>query len=392
MIQARKHSKAGMSMLAATLLLLGCNTALAQWGDTPPPAVSVMTVQQEAVPVVNELPGRIAATRISEVRARVSGILLERVFEQGALVKEGDVLYRIDPELFRVRVESADAALQKAEATLANARQQLTRQLTLRQRNIASGVEYDTAEVTVKQAEADVAAARAALKEAKINLGYTEVRAPISGVIGGALITEGALVTADGTQNLALIQQIDPVYADFTQPAAELLRLKRAVERGELNSPAPGQVEVELLFDDGSSYEHRGRLLFSSASVDTTTGQVTLRGEFPNPKGDLLPGLYVRVKVAQAVLGKAISVPQRAVTRSMEGVAQVMVVGDGDVVQPREVKLGRATGTSWIVESGLQAGDRVIVDGTMKAEPGAKVVPEPWQAPQQQTSTSLSNN
>lgn len=373
-------------LIAGSILLATGTTAHAQWGDAPPPTVGIVTVSEQPVPILNELPGRVAATRISEVRARVSGILLERVFEQGALVKEGDVLYRIDPELFAVRVESAQAALQRSEATLANARQQLKRQLTLRERNIASGIEYDTAEVAVKQAEADVAAAKAALKEASINLGYTEVRAPITGVIGAALVTEGALVVGDGTQNLALIQQIDPVYADFTQPAAELLKLKRAVEKGLLDSPAPGQVSVELVFDDGSVYEHKGRLLFSSASVDSTTGQVTLRGEFPNPKGDLLPGLYVRVRVEQAIMRNAIAVPQRAINRTNEGAAQVYVVGEGDIVEPRDVKLGRVSGGQWIVEDGLKSGERVIVDGVMKAQPGGKVVPEPLNGTEQQSS------
>lgn len=354
--------------------------AYAQWGDAPPPTVGVLTVTEQRVPILNELPGRIAATRVSEVRPRVSGILKERVFEQGALVKAGDVLYRIDPELFEVRVESAEAALQRAQATLANAQQQLKRQNTLRERNIASGVEFDTAEVAEKQAEADVASAKATLKEAKINLSYTEIRAPITGIIGGALITEGGLVTADGTQSLALIQQIDPVYADFTQPAAELLKLKRAVEQGALESPAPGQISVQLVFDDGTVYEHEGRLLFSSAGVDATTGQVTLRGEFPNPKGDLLPGLYVRVRVEQAVLGNAIVVPQRAINRTNEGAAQVFVVGEGDTVEARDVKLGRVTGGKWIVEEGLRPGDRIIVDGVMKARPGGKVTPQPLKA------------
>ncbi|KOF18510.1 RND transporter [Ensifer adhaerens] len=385
-MKLNKISNRSRACLAAGGIFLAANSVtFAQWGDDAAPAtVGVLTVAEQAVPVLNELPGRVAATRISEVRARVSGILLERVFEQGALVKEGDVLYRINPELFRVRVESAEAALQRAEATLANSRQQLKRQLTLRERNIASGVEYETAEVTVKQAEADVAASKAVLKEAKINLGYTEVRAPITGVIGGALITEGALVVADGTQNLALIQQIDPVYADFTQPAAELLKLKRAVEQGLLDSPAPGQISVQLVFDDGSVYGHEGRLLFSSAGVDATTGQVTLRGEFPNPKGDLLPGLYVRVRVEQAVRRNAIVVPQRAINRTMEGAAQVFVVGDGDTVEARDVKLGRVTSGNWIVEDGLKPGDRVIVDGVMKAQPGGKVTPEPLKVSDQQ--------
>ncbi|MFB9948459.1 efflux RND transporter periplasmic adaptor subunit [Rhizobium puerariae] len=367
-------------MLVASMLMMTGGPAFGQWGEMPPPAVSVLTLQERAVPVVSELPGRIAATRVSEVRARVSGILQERVFEQGALVKEGDVLYRIDPKLFRVRVASAEAALQKAKATRANAQQQLERQKTLRERNVASGIEYDTAAVTLAQAEADVAAAEAALDEAKINLDYTEVRAPITGIIGAALVTEGALVTADGTQNLALIQQIDPVYADFTQSSSQLLSLKRAVDEGKLESPAPGQARVELVFDDGSVYSQPGRLLFASAMVDATTGRVTLRAEFPNPKGDLLPGLYVRVRAEQAVRQGAIAIPQRAVVRSPDGKAQVYVVTKDATAELRKVELGEAIGNEWVVEAGLKNGEQVIVDGAQKAQPGGKVVPEPLAA------------
>lgn len=344
----------------------------------PPPAVGVLTLQERSVPVTSELPGRIAATRVSEVRPRVSGILQERVFEQGTLVRQGDVLYRIDPKLFRVRVASAEATLQRAKATRENAHQQFERRKALKERNFASDADYDSASAALAQAAADVAIAEAALDETKINLDYTEVRAPITGIIGGALVTEGALVTADGTQNLALIQQIDPVYADFTQSSAQLLALKRAVDEGKLESPAPGQARVELVLDDGSVYAEPGKLLFSSASVDATTGQVTLRAEFPNPKGDLLPGMYVRIRIEQAVRVGTILVPQRAVIRTPDGKAQVYVVKDDATAQLRDVVLGETTGNEWVVEKGLTGGERVIVDGAQKAQPGAKVVPEPW--------------
>jgi membrane fusion protein (multidrug efflux system) len=223
-----------------------------------------------------------------------------------------------------------------------------------------------------------VALAEAALEEAKINLGYTEVTAPITGVIGAALVTEGALVSADGSQNLALIQQIDPVYADFTQSSGELLALKRALETGDLESPEPGKARVQLVFDDGSVYSETGTLLFSGATVDSTTGQVTLRGEFPNPKGDLLPGLYVRVRIEQAVRQDALSVPQRAVIRTAEGAAQVYVVAADGTAELRPVTLGQSMDASWLVESGLSAGDRVVVEGSQKLQPGAKVATEEW--------------
>ena len=351
---------------------------MAQWGDAPPPAVDVLTVEGTTVPVVNELPGRIAATRVSEVRARVSGILQERVFEQGTLVGKGEVLFRIDPQLFEVRVASAEAALQRAEATRDNAAIELERQESLRDRKVNSVAQYERASVALAQAEADVAAARAALEEARIRLGYTDVTAPITGIIGGALVTEGALVTADGPQNMALIQKVDPVYADFTQSSAELFALKRAVEQRKLRSPVPGEARVRLVLDDGTLYPHPGRLLFSSASVDPGTGQVTLRAEFPNPGRDLLPGLYVRVRIEQAVRQDAIAVPQRAIVRSAEGEPQVYVVDEG-VAQLREVTLGEAIGSDWVVETGLDDGEAVVVNGTMKVQPGGKVTPQPWQ-------------
>ena len=350
-----------------------------EWGELPPPLVSIMEMKPHDVPVINELPGRIGATRVSEVRARVSGILEERVFEQGAKVEAGDVLYRIDARLFEVRVASAEAALQRAKAVQANARQQLERQRSLREKSVGTGVDFDTAVVNLAQADADVAAAEAALQEAQINLEYTEVRAPISGIIGAALVTEGALVTAEGASNLALIQQVDPVYADFTQSAQALLELKQAVADGRLASAAPGQASVKLVLDDGSTYAFAGKLLFANASVDSNTGQVTLRAEFPNPRQDLLPGMYVRVRIEQAVRQNAFTVPQRAVIRDETGQALVYVVDGEGKAQARPVNLGESIGAEWVVEEGLAEGDQVIVDGTQKVQPGAPVQPEAWQ-------------
>lgn len=378
-MQSRRTLPLITKLLATGILIMGAGAASAQQGaQMPPPAVGVIELQAHPVPVVNELPGRIAATRVSEVRARVSGILQERVFEQGTLVQKDDVLYRIDPRLFKVRVASAEASLQRAKATQQNAAQQFERQKTLRERNVASGIDYDTAAVNLAQAEADVALQEAAVEEARINLEYTEVRAPITGIIGAALVTEGALVTADGTQNLALIQQIDPIYADFTQSAQDMIALRRAVDEGKLASPAPDQASVKLKFDDGSTYAESGRLLFASASVDSTTGQVTLRAEFPNPKRDLLPGMYIRVRVEQAVRENAITIPQRSVVRAADGKPQVYVVKEDNTAEVRPVVLGQALDSEWVVESGLNAGEKVIVDGVQKTQPGAKVAPEPW--------------
>lgn len=344
----------------------------------PPSAVSFLTVTPERLAITNELPGRIAPTRIAEVRPRISGIVVERVFEQGSFVKSGDVLYRIDPALFQVQVDSAEASLQGAKAAQLQARQQADRQNTLRDRNIASQQALDNAAGALAQADANVAAAAANLAAAELNLQYTEVRAPISGRIGRALITEGALVSANSAENLATIQQLNPVYADFTQPSSELIRLRQALESGALVSDAEGEAEVTVRLDDGSNYAHTGKLLFSESSVDATTGQVTMRAEVPNPDDDLLPGLYVRVLIEQGVENEAIAVPQQAVQRDTGGNSQLYVIKDDNTVELRTVQVGRPIGNRYVIESGLQAGERVVVEGFQKIRPGAPVSPQEW--------------
>lgn len=369
-----------LRLSAALALIAGLAAPLspaAAQQQMPPTPVSVLTLQGEPLPIINELPGRISSTRVSEVRPRVSGILVERVFRQGSRVEKGDVLYRIDAAPFEVQVKAAEATVARAKATLANAEVELERQRQLRARNVAAGVELEKAETTVLQAKADVALAEASLDEARLNLDYTEVRAPISGTIGRALVTEGALVSATGTQHLALIQQLDPVYADFTQSAADLFHLRRALAAGELVAAAPDQATVQLFFDDGTAYAHKGRLLFSEAAVDETTGQITLRGEFPNPDGELLPGLYVRVRIEQAIRQDAIAIPQKAVLRDGRGNAQVYVLTEGNKVDLRLVRLGATLGDRWMVDSGLTAGETVVVEGAQKLYPGATVQPEP---------------
>ncbi|WP_308909088.1 efflux RND transporter periplasmic adaptor subunit [Pseudokordiimonas caeni] len=373
-------------LVSSIFIFAGLQGAAAQFGgEMPPPAVGVVEVKAATVPVVSELPGRIAATRVAEVRPQVSGILKERVFEQGARVKAGDVLFRIDPAMFKVRVASAEASLERAKAADANAKLQLERQRVLLEKKVASQAAYDSAVAASAQAEADVAFAKAAVAEAKINLAYTEIRAPISGVIGGALVTEGALVTAEGAESLALIQQVDPVYADFTQSADELLALKRAVADGRLESTAEGDARVSLVLGDGTDYGRAGKLLFSTANVDPGTGQVTLRAEFPNDSRDLLPGMYVRVKIEQAVRQGAITVPQRAVFWTDTGAPQVYVVNAEGVAEVRPVTLGSASGSSWVVEDGLADGATVIVNGVQKVQPGGKVMAEPWSRPEGST-------
>lgn len=365
-----------IAAVAGVLLALAGPLA-AQQPQMPPTAVSVLEVEAEELPIINELPGRISATRISEVRPRVSGILEERVFEQGSFVNEGDVLYRIDSAPFEVQVKAAQAGLARAEATLSSAQVEFRRQQQLRERNVAAGVELERAETVVLQAEADVAMAEAQLAEAQLNLDYTEVRASISGVIGRALVTEGALVSAGGGEHLALIQQLDPIYVDFTQSTSEMFSLRRAMEAGELVATAPDEATVQLFFDDGSAYPHRGTLLFAEAAVDETTGQVTLRAEFPNPDGMLLPGLYVRVRIEQAVNQHAIAIPQKAVLRDGRGNAQVYILGAENTVDLRPVRLGAPLEDRWLVQSGLEPGETVVIEGAQKLYPGATVAPEP---------------
>lgn len=345
----------------------------------PPAVVSVQTMRGESLPVIDELPGRVAATRTAEVRPRVGGIVVSRVFEQGSYIHEGDVLYRIDPALFQARVASAEAALARAKATQMNAQDQLRRTEALRERRVTAPAELDNAATALAQADADVAAAEAALQEARLNLGYTDVTAPISGIVGRALVTEGALVNAQ-TDVMATIQQLDPVYVDFTQSSSELFALRRARAAGRLNMVSNDEARVHLIFDDGSQYAHPGKLLFSEASVDSTTGQITLRAEFPNPDGDLLPGLYVRIRIEQGVREDALTIPQMAIQRDQSGQAYVYVMKSEDTVERRNVTLGPTGTNRWLVEEGLKDGDRVVVAGAQKLYPDAKVVPEPVEA------------
>ncbi|NEV77036.1 efflux RND transporter periplasmic adaptor subunit [Rhodopseudomonas sp. BR0C11] len=359
--------------------LAGCGDGKQAGADkqAPPVVVSVVTVVPETLRIVSDLPGRIAPTRIAEVRPRVSGIIIERVFQQGTIVKQGDVLYRLDPAPFQVRVASAKATLQRAVATRTLAAQQAERQTRLKDRDVTTGQLYDKAVAELAQAEADEASARAGLQAAELDLQYTEVRAPITGRIGRALITEGALFTVGGSESLATIQQLDPVYADFTQSANELLALKRAAQQSAKAGDAI-EAEVRLRFDDGASYAHRGRLLFSEASVDATTGQVTLRGEFPNPDGDLLPGMYVRVQLVQGEQLNALAVPERALRRDPGGQAQLYVVSADRKAELRPVTPSRLVDGRWIIASGLHPGDAVVVQGFQALSPGAAVDPKPW--------------
>ncbi|WP_095445472.1 efflux RND transporter periplasmic adaptor subunit [Ochrobactrum quorumnocens] len=367
--------------LALSAVLSGCQKD-EEAAETPPPAnVGVVELRPEALPINKELPGRIAPTRLAEVRPRVTGIVVDQVFQQGSFVKKGDVLYRIDPAQFQVQVNSTEATLKRAEASLLQAQQSADRIEQLRKSNVASQRDSETAIATLAQAQADVAVAQAGLAEARLNLQYTNVSAPISGRIGRALITEGALVSANGAENLATIQQLDPIYADFTQPAADLIRLRKALQDGQLMT-GPNEATVHLILDDGTTYPLEGRLLFSEAAVDESTGQITLRGEFPNPDGDLLPGMYVRVAIEQGIQRAALAVPTQAVQRDAGGQANVLVINDQNIVEQRRVVVGRMIGERWVVEQGLNEGDRVVAEGFQKTAAGATVNPVEWKSPE----------
>ena len=355
------------------LVLAGCDDANDQETDAPAPQVRVETVQPQALAISTELSGRILAPRTAEVRARVAGVVLKRVYREGSDVKQGDVLFLIDPAPFKADHDSARAALARAEATLYQARLQEQRYRQLVEENAVSRQEYDNARAAFLQGGAQVAEAKAALERARLNLGYATVTAPISGRIGRALVTEGALVGQSEATEMAVIQQLDPIHADVTQSTRDLNALRRALRAGELQQVGPDQARATLIQDDGSAYPLPGKLLFSDISVDPSTNQITLRSEFPNPDLDLLPGSYVRVRLEQAVQPKGLSVPQRAILRDSAGVPKVLVVDDQQRIDERQVVLGSAQGDRWIVSEGLTPGERVVVEGLQHVKVGDQV-------------------
>lgn len=368
-------------MLAAMAPLLGgCNEPVAATAaaEASEPDVSVVTVKAQPRAMVRELPGRIAPTRVSEVRPRVSGIVVERLFNQGSEVKAGDVLYRIDPRPFDVEVQSNEAALARANAVLEQASQHARRIATLTSQRAAPEAENEKAVAAQRQAEADVEGRKADVARAKLNLDYATIRAPIAGIVGAALVSEGALVVQNETASLATIQQLDPIYADFQQSVTELNQLRRAFETGDLDRIAPDAMKVRLVLDNGVIYPPQGKLLFSDAKVDAHTGQVTLRGEFPNPKRELLPGMYVRVQIEQGIDTDAIAVPQQAVQRNGGGGSEVFVVKDDNLVAVQPVRTGSLQDGHWFVTEGLKAGDKVVVEGFQKFAAGDKVRPQAW--------------
>ncbi|MBK1719759.1 efflux RND transporter periplasmic adaptor subunit [Thiocystis violacea] len=367
-------------LLVAGLSLGGCERSSSTSGPGagpggpggPPAEVGVVTVTARSATLTTELPGRTASYRIAEVRPQVGGIIQARRFEEGGPIAVGQVLYQIDPAVYQATHDSAEAALARSRATLERARLKAERYANLVKAKAVSQEDYDDAEAALKEAAASLAVDEAELASARINLEYTRVTSPISGRIGRSAVTQGALVTANQEMALATVQQLDPIYVDLTQSSAQLLRLRRALEDGQLRRPDGDQPKVTLTLEDGSAYPLDGRLGFSEVSVDEGTGAVTLRATFPNPDHVLLPGMFVRAMVEEGVREEAILAPQQGVQRDRRGKPFALVVNAEGQVEQRPLKTDRAIGHQWLVDEGLAPGDRLIVEGLQKVRAGDK--------------------
>ncbi|MDH2432582.1 efflux RND transporter periplasmic adaptor subunit [Pokkaliibacter sp. MBI-7] len=379
-VNRRTRLAVAVLVSAMSVVLSGCNQQESagaaqqaqQGGAQQPVEVGIYTVQPQAVTLTTELPGRTSAYLVSEVRPQVGGIIQKRLFTEGSDVKAGDVLYLIDPATYEAELESAKANLARADANVESARLKAKRYKELVQINAVSKQDYDDADASLKQSLADVAAYKAAIRSAQINLNYTKVTSPISGRIGKSSVTPGALVTANQTTALATVQQLDPVYVDVTQSSVDMLRLKRELANGQLSkASASDEAKVKLILEDGSLYPDEGKLAFSDVSVNESTGAVTLRAVFPNPNIILLPGMYVRAEIEEGVREQGILVPQQGVTRDIKGNAVAMVINSQGIVEMHTLKTNRAIGDKWLIDDGLKAGDQVIVEGLQKVRPGA---------------------
>lgn len=356
-------------LIVAAALLAGCDGQGDQQQHPQSPQVSVYTVKSAPLAVTTELPGRTDAFRVAEVRPQVSGIILRRNFTEGSDVKAGDSLYQIDPATYQAAYDNAKGELAKAQAAANIAHLTVKRYVPLVGTQYVSKQEYDQAVATAQQADASVVAAQAGVESARINLAYTKVTSPIEGRIGKSSVTEGALVTNGQATALATVQQLDPIYVDVTQPSSDFMRLKQSsLQKGD------GSSTVELLMENGQPYPLKGTLQFSDVTVDESTGSITLRVIFPNPKHLLLPGMFVRARIDEGVQPDAILVPQQGVTRTPRGDATVLVVNDKNQVESRTVVAPQAIGDRWLITEGLKNGDRVIVSGLQKARPGTTVV------------------
>ncbi|NMM39828.1 efflux RND transporter periplasmic adaptor subunit [Pseudoalteromonas arctica] len=363
-----------VTALASAVVLSGCDqTQQANMHASQPTPVGVITLKSQPLTLTKELPGRVTASQVAEIRPQVSGIIQSRLFTQGAEVKKGQALYQIDPATFEAQVATSKAAISKAKSSIANAKAKSDRYSELLAIKAVSQQDFDEADASYKGAQADLLTAQAQLKTAQINLNYSRVSSPISGQIGKSNVTAGALVSANQATVLATVTQLDPIYIDLTQSSSELTRLKKAIANGELDKDLTAQSKVELTMEDGSVYPHTGTLQFSEVAVDPSTGSVTLRAKFPNPEKLLLPGMYVRAVVVEGVKPNAILVPQRGVSRNTKGEPTAMVVGKDNTVEARILKTDRTVGANWLVTSGLNDGDQLIVEGLQKIAPGASV-------------------
>src|SRR5215831_467111 len=373
-----------VEIIAAALALVtlgACSGQKQQPAAPQPPEVSVVTVRRQPVPVTVELPGRTNPYLVAQVRARVDGIVLKREFKEGSDVKTGQRLYQIDPAPYRAALDSALGTLANAQATIASTAAQAERYKVLADRNAVSKQDYDNAVASRDQTVANVASGKAAVDAAQINVGYTDVASPIAGRSGISIVTEGAYVQASAATLMATIQQIDPIYVDLTQSSVEGLQLRRDVASGRLKLNGTGQAKVTLILEDGTQYPEKGTLQFTDITVDQGTGTVTVRAIFPNPRHVLLPGMFVRARIEQGVSDDAILVPEVGVTHDPKGQATALVVDPDDKVSVRVIRATRTFGDKWVVEGGLADGERVIVAGVQKVQPGMLVRPVASQAP-----------
>jgi len=376
----KSNKKAGFIMISIiliiSLILVGCGEKK-KGGFMPTPEVAVITVQTKPVVTTTELSGRTSANLVAEVRPQVNGIIQKRLFTEGSDVQEGQPLFQIDPALYEVALKNAKAALARSEAQLSTMQLRAARLKDLLADRAVSQQDYDDASAALKQVTADIQYGKASVETARINLQYTTITAPISGRIGRSSVTEGALVTAHQPVALAIIQKLNPMYVDVTQSTTEILKLRRQLQKGQLSKNGESQKQARLILDDGSEYSWKGKLQFQDVTVDPTTGSVVLRMVFPNPKGMLLPGMFVRAIIQEGVHKKAMLVPQQAVSRDPKGNPLIFTVDKEGKVQQKQLTLDRAIGNEWLVSSGLEQGDRVIVEGISKVKPGipVKVVP-----------------
>jgi len=369
-----------LTAATAAVMLAACG----QKQSAPPPQtpeVGVVTVQPQSVPVVTELPGRTSAFLVAQVRARVDGIVLRREFTEGTQVKAGQRLYKIDPAPFIASLNNAKASLAKAQANLASTTAQANRYKVLVAANAVSKQDYDNAVAAEGQAAADVAAGKAAVDTAQINLGYTDVVSPVTGQVGISQVTPGAYVQASQATLMSTVQQLDPVYVDVTQSSLAGLKLRREIQQGRLKTSGPNAAKVELILEDGRVYAEKGKLQFTDVTVDQTTGSVTIRAIFPNKDHVLLPGMFVRARIEEGMNDNALLVPQVGVTHDQKGQPTALVLDKDDKVQIRVLQTSATYGQYWVVDSGLNAGDRVIVQGTDKVRPGAQAKGVPAQLP-----------